>query len=124
MFKRTQQMTKSAQPLSHEHTLASAARPRRRPDEIWHCREYWTGDSRDGQYTNGDGYHYFEMRGDGVIVKALEYYETEDGEERTNEVPELVGINWYEFFGFDDDELLEDVPEHEFTYVEQLIRKA
>jgi hypothetical protein len=64
------------------------------------------------------------MRGDGVIVKALEYYETEDGEERTNEVPELVGINWYEFFGFDDDELLEDVPEHEFTYVEQLIRKA
>ena len=117
-------MTKSALPLTQEHSLAAAAKQRRRPDEIWHCREYWHGDSRDGQYANGDGYHYFEMRGDGIIVKAFEYYETEDGEERTTEVPELVGINWYEFFGFDDDELLEQVPEHEFVYVEQLLKKS
>jgi hypothetical protein len=115
---------KSAQPLTHEHSEGAKALPVRRPDEVWHCREYWTGDSRDGQYTNGDGYHYFEMKGSGIITKALEYYETEDGEERSTEVPELVGINWFQFFGFEDDELLEDVPEHEFAYIEGLLKKA
>ena len=125
MFMRTSKMTfKSAQPLTHEQPEGAKSRLVRRSDEVWHCREYWTGDSRDGQYTNGDGYHYFEMKGTGVIIKALEYYETEDGEERTTEVPELVGINWFEFFGFEDDELLEDVPEHEFAYIEGLLKKA
>ena len=98
-------------------------KPSRDAQEVWHCREYWSGDSRDGQYCNGDGYHYFEMKGDGIIMKAFEYYETDDGEEKTTELPELVGINWFQFFGFEDDELLETVPEHEFTYVEQLIKK-
>lgn len=93
------------------------------PEKTWHCREYWTGDSRDGQYCNGDGYHYFEMKGDGIIAKALEYYETDEGEEKTTELPELVGTNWFEFFGFEDDELLETVAEHEFDYIEQLIKK-
>lgn len=125
MFKRIQPMIFSAASLTLEHSqTTSAARPRRRPDVVWYCREYWTGDSRDGQFVNGDGYHYFEMRGDGVILKALEYYETEDGEERTTEVPELIGLNWFEFFGFEDEELLEEVPEHEFNYVEQFMRKS
>lgn len=117
-------MFSSAQALTHEQALAGKPRPVRRPDEIWHCREYWSGDSRDGQFTNGDGYHYFEMKGSGLIIKALEYYETDDGEERSTEVPELIGINWFEFFGFDDDELLENVPEHEFAYVEGLLKKT
>jgi hypothetical protein len=110
------------------HEIASsqtdqAKRVSRSSDETWYCREYWNGDSRDGQYSNGDGYHYFEMRGDGVVQKAFEYYETDDGEERTTEVPELVGINWFDFFGFEDEELLESVPEHEFAYIESLLKK-
>jgi hypothetical protein len=95
-------------------------RRQRQETEIWYCREYWSGDSRDGHYINGDGYHYFEMQGDGNVLKAYEYYETDDGEERSTAVPELSGINWFTFFGFEDEELLEIVPEHEFHYVEQL----
>lgn len=102
---------------------ANTVRLVRDSDTVWHCREYWSGDSRDGLYNNGDGYHYFEMQGDGAILKAYEYYETDDGEERVTALPELVGINWFEFFGFEDDELLEDVPEHEFAYVEQMQKK-
>ncbi|MBX9704499.1 MAG: hypothetical protein K2X39_10135 [Silvanigrellaceae bacterium] len=94
----------------------------RDPEEIWYCREYWNGDSRDGNYTNGDGYHYFEMKGNGHIQKAIEYYETDDGEERSTPTPELVGINWFEYFGFEDEELLEMITEHEFNYVEQLVK--
>lgn len=109
---------------SSDNKSPSLSRRPKEPDALWYCREYWNGDSKDGQYTNGDGYHYFEMRGDGKITKALEYYETDDGEERAIELPELVGINWYKFFGFDDDdELLESVPEHEFSYIEQLQKK-
>ena len=98
--------------------------PLRQPDAIWYCREYWSGDSRDGQYTNGDGYHYFEMKGQGNIVRAYEYYETDEGEEQATVLPELVGINWFSFFGFEDEELLEPVAEHEFHYVEQMANKT
>ena len=28
----------------------------------FYAREYWTGDSRDGQLVNGDGYHYFRLK--------------------------------------------------------------
>lgn len=101
----------------------SKAKTKYADDDVWYCREFWSGDSRDGQYTNGDGYHYFQMKGNGTVLQAFEYYETDDGEEHSCPVPELVGINWFEFFGFDDDELLEKVPEHEFTYVEQLPKK-
>jgi hypothetical protein len=100
----------------------SSIRKKRKTDEIWYCREYWNGDSRDGQYLNGDGYHYFEMQGDGQVLKAYEYYETDDGEECTTLVSELVGINWFDFFGFEDEELLEEVPAHEFNDVEQLLK--
>jgi len=93
---------------------------RRNDNEIWYCREYWTGDSRDGTYLNGDGYHYFEMKGRGTVLRAFEYYETDEGEEHAMAVPELAGINWFDFFGFEDEELLEQVALREFLYVEQL----
>ena len=110
---------------SEEGAISKPVSPQihRAPDEIWYCREYWNGDSRDGYYLNGDGYHYFEMQGRGNVLKVFEYYETDDGEERSTPVPELVGINWFDFFGFEDDDLLECVPEHEFAYVEQLVKK-
>jgi hypothetical protein len=93
-------------------------------DEIWYAREYWNGDSKDGIYQNGDGYHYFELKGTGKITRAIEYYETDDGEEHATEISELVGIHWFEFFGFEEaDELLESVPEHEFLYISELMSK-
>jgi hypothetical protein len=109
---------------SNENNILSAERKSRNPDEIWYCREYWTGDSRDGRYQNGDGYHYFEMKGPGIVLRAFEYYETDEGEEHVAPVPELVGINWFEFFGFEDEELLEPVALREFLYVEQLVGQA
>ncbi len=111
-------------PVLHSSDVETGAAPGSRKhhadDAIWYCREAWFGDSRDGQLVNGDGYHYFQMRGSGIIEKAIEWYETEDGEEHTTDVPELTGINWFEFFGYEDDELLESIPAHEFAYVEQL----
>lgn len=105
---------------SNNNQPLDISRNDRKPDEVWYCREYWTGDSRDGKYQNGDGYHYFEMKGPGHVLRAFEYYETDDGEERATSVPELVGINWFDFFGFEDEELLEPVALREFLYVEQL----
>jgi hypothetical protein len=107
-----------------ENNTVLSIRTKRRPDEVWYCREFWTGDSRDGLFLNGDGYHYFEMLGDGVVQKAFEYYENDEGEEKVTPTPELIGINWFEFFGFEDEELLENVLEHEFSYVEQLVKKS
>lgn len=86
------------------------------------CREYWTGDSKDGQFTNGDGYHYYEMKGNGDVLDAYEYYETDDGEEHVSHLPELIGVNWFSYFGFEDDELLENVAEQEYEYVRNLPR--
>jgi hypothetical protein len=63
------------------------------------------------------------MQGDGFVQKAYEYYETDEGEERVTSTPELIGMNWFEFFGFEDGELLEEVSEHEFSYIEQLNKK-
>jgi len=91
--------------------------------DIWYCKELWSGDSRDGHFTNGDGYHYFQMQSDGLILKAFEFYETDEGEEKVTELPDLVGINWFSFFGYEDDELLEHVPEHVFALVESQSRK-
>ncbi len=94
----------------------------RSENEIWYCREFWNGDSRDGLYINGDGYHYFEMKGQGNILKAYEYYENDEGEEHVSSVSELIGLNWYSFFGFEDDEVLDLVSEQEFNYIESLLK--
>lgn len=120
VFSSTPHMTQS-----NENSEAStSARKKHAPDTTWHCREPWFGDSRDGQLINGEGYHYFQMKGDGHIEKAIEWYESDDGEEHTSDVPELVGLNWYEFFGYDDDEILETVPSHEFSYIENLTQNS
>ncbi len=94
------------------------------PGSTWHCREPWFGDSRDGQFVNGEGYHYFQMKGEGLIEKAVEWYESDDGEEHATEIPELLGLNWFEFFGYEDDEILETVPPHEFSYIENMAQSA
>jgi hypothetical protein len=99
-----------------------AVRTPREPNAIWHCREPWFGDSRDGQFINGEGYHYFSMKGEGTIERALEWYESDDGEEHVADIPELIGVNWYKFFGFEDDEILETVPAHEFMHIENLLQ--
>jgi hypothetical protein len=106
--------------------MNAVEKPRARlAHEIWYAREYWCGDSKDGMYANGDGYHFFEIKGNGHITKALEYYETDDGEEHALELPELVGINWFEFFGFEEaDELLEPVAEYEFIHVSEIVGKS
>jgi hypothetical protein len=111
---------------THSSETSEKKEPRtpRPPDSIWHCREPWFGDSRDGQFINGEGYHYFAMKGDGVIQKAIEWYESDDGEEHATDVPELVGINWFKFFGFEDEEILESIPAHEFLHIEGQIPPA
>lgn len=92
----------------------------REKSEIWFCREFWSGNSRDGLHVNGEGYYYFKMLGEGKILKAYEYYETDEDEENSLEASELIGVNWFTYFGHNDDELLESVTEHEFEYVESL----
>jgi len=97
-----------------------------RPDEnrVWYCKEYWFGDSYDGQYSNGEGYHYFEMQGAGTILKAYEYYETDDGQECVTPLPDFIGLNWFTYFGYEDDELLEPIAEYQFTRMENLVKRV
>jgi len=90
------------------------------PMAIWYCKEYWMGDSRDGRCQNGDGFHFYEMQGDGFILKAFEYFETEDGEECSAPLSDFIGLNWFQFFGFEDDDLLEKIAPHQFYMVEEL----
>ncbi len=92
----------------------------RAPHEIWYCKEYWNGDSRDGQYLNGEGYHYFQMKGSGEILKAYEFYETDDGDEKATPLEDMIGLNWFEYFGYKDDELLDIIADHDFFAIEGL----
>jgi hypothetical protein len=91
--------------------------------EIVYCKEGWHGNSRDGMYLGGEGYTYFEMTGKGEVLSAIEYYETDDGDEKVCEVPELKGINWFAYFGFEDDEVLEIVNAGEYLWIEDLLRR-
>jgi hypothetical protein len=88
------------------------------------CKEGWFGNSRDGLHVAGEGYNYFEMRSNGEILRAFEYYETDDGDEKVCEVPELLGINWFSYFGFEDDEILDIVNAGEFLWVEDLQKRS
>ena len=85
--------------------------------EIRYCRECWNGNSRDGLFTNGDGYHYYELKRDGTIQKAFEYYEDDEAEEHALALTEFIGMNWFEIFGKNNEEILENIPEHEFNKV-------
>ena len=83
-------------------------------------REYWTGDSRDGAVVNGDGYHYYRMTADGLIVEAYEFYETDDGLEVACPLPEMLNVDWVKDLGFDDLEALDPIDEGEFSRIRSL----
>lgn len=82
-----------------------------------YAREYWAGDSRDGQLVNGDGYHYYEMTSDGVIREAYEVYELDDGTEVVTPYPEMKSVDWMKDLGFDDWEALDMISEAEFERI-------
>jgi hypothetical protein len=92
--------------------------------EYIYCREGWFGNSRDGMVTNTEGLNYFEMNLSGDVLRAFEYYETDEGEEKVCEAPDLVGINWFAHFGFDDDEILDIIGIGEFLWVEDLQKRS
>jgi hypothetical protein len=86
-----------------------------------YAREYWTGDSRDGALVNGDGYHYYKMEGEGMILEAYEFYETDDGTEVVSPLPEMQNVSWKKDLGFDNFEALDMIDESEFERVRALL---
>jgi hypothetical protein len=86
------------------------------------CRETWAGDSRDGKFINGEGYHYFKMSEEGEVLDAFEYYETEEGQEVVTKVPEMKGVHWLKDLGFEDFETLEMIAEHQFDHIKELLQ--
>ena len=87
---------------------------------IIYVREYWTGDSRDGVIVNGDGYHYYRMLDEGLIVEAYEFYETDDGDEVAAPLPEMLNVDWHKDLGFQDKDALDQIDEAEFSRVKDL----
>ena len=84
------------------------------------AKEYWTGDSRDGQVVNGDGYHYYEILTDGKILDAYEFYETDEGTEVVCPLPEMMNVNWIDDLGFSDLNVLDMITENEFKRIKQM----
>lgn len=80
-------------------------------------KEFWYGDPRDGSLENIDGYHYFKINEQGDILEAFEYYEGDDGEEHISAMQDFIGINWFQDLGYEDDELLESIPEIEYLMI-------
>lgn len=91
--------------------------------DVIFVREYWTGDSRDGVVVNGDGYHYYRMSQQGLIIEAYEFYETDDGVEVASPLPEMQNISWTEDLGFADLETLDPIDEFEFARIRELTHK-
>jgi hypothetical protein len=92
-------------------------------NSVIYTREYWTGDSRDGAVVNGDGYHYYRMSREGLIIEAYEFYETDDGVEVASPLPEMLNVDWMKDLGFEDLEALDIVDESEFFRVRSLTGK-
>lgn len=92
--------------------------------KITYAKEYWTGDSRDGVLVNGDGYHFYQMKGPGLIVEAYEMYETDDGQEIASPLPEMKNVDWIGDLGFAEGEALEPLSEDEFERVRSLALKS
>ena len=44
-------------------------------------KEFWSGDSRDGKFLGGEGFHYFKMSAEGKIFEAFEVYDADNGDE-------------------------------------------
>ena len=86
------------------------------------AREYWTGDSRDGAVVNGDGYHYYRMSKQGLIVEAYEFYETDDGVEVASPLPEMQNVDWVKDLGFEDMDALDVIDETEFSRIRDLTK--
>jgi hypothetical protein len=96
--------------------------PKTTDAEMLFAREYWTGDSRDGAVVNGDGWHYYRMKRDGMILEAYEFYETDDGLEVAAPLPEMTNVDWIKDLGFEDMEALDVIAEGEFERVRELTR--
>ena len=86
-------------------------------------KEFWSGDSRDGKFLNGEGYHYFKMSEDGKIVEAFEVYESDNGEEKVCVVPEMINVHWIKDLGFHDFATLDELNENEFDRVREISSK-
>lgn len=93
-------------------------------DEPLFAREYWTGDSRDGELVNGDGYHYYRMTKSGKILEAYEFYELDDGREHASPLPEMLNVHWIEDLGFEDFEALDIIKEIEFSRIKSIASGA
>jgi hypothetical protein len=90
------------------------------PQHVIFAKEYWTGDSRDGAIVNGDGYHYYRMSPEGLIIEAYEFYETDDGVEVAAPLPEMQNVDWKTDLGFEDLEALDIIEEVEFDRIRNL----
>ncbi len=86
-------------------------------------KEYWSGDSRDGQLVSGEGFHYFRIEKDGLISEAFEGYETDEGDLVVSLVPEMFKKNWFSDFGYENLDILEGISEKEFSEIKSLLRK-
>jgi hypothetical protein len=83
-------------------------------------KEFWSGDSRDGKFLNGEGYHYFKMSDDGRILEAFEVYEADSGEEKVSVVPEMINVHWINDLGFHDFDTLDELEESEFDRIREI----
>ena len=88
------------------------------------AKEYWTGDSRDGQVVNGDGYHYYRLTDSGKILEAYEFYENDDGTEIVSPLPEMNNVDWIADLGFEDLEVLDMIPESEYERIKEMTVSA
>lgn len=89
-------------------------------NQVLFAREYWVGDSRDGVLVNGDGYHFFKIMSDGLIIEAFEVYENEEGEEVITPLPEMQNVGWIKDFGFENMDELDLIDEKEFQRIKKL----
>lgn len=101
--------------------MRQASEIRSQPHESIFTREYWTGDSRDGNLVNGDGYHYYRMSRDGKILEAYEFYEKDDGTEVVSPLPEMRDVDWIKDLGFEDMEILDMISEAEYERIKGLV---
>ena len=93
----------------------------KQPEKLFFAKEYWTGDSRDGQVVNGDGYHYYLITGRGKILEAFEYYERDDGTSVVSPLPEMLNVGWIDDLGFEDFEVLDEITEDEYEAVKEQV---
>lgn len=91
--------------------------------DVIFAKEYWIGDSRDGNLVNGEGFHYYRMLKSGRILEAYEFYEREDGTEVVSPLPEMKGVDWIKDLGFEDLDILDIVPENEYERIKEITKQ-